>query len=75
MLRQYSREGTTVQEREIMRQLFESCESHRPKVFKLAAEIAESNEEIEEGPNLGKHLKCVLEYCFYFFASLQLTYW
>lgn len=54
MLKQYAPRSSTSTEREIMRQLFDSCEQHRPRVFKLAAEIAESNIETEEGPNLGK---------------------
>ena len=53
MLKEYSPDVTTLPEKEIMRQLFESCEQHRPRVFKLAAEVAESNTETEDGPNLG----------------------
>ncbi|GAU88339.1 hypothetical protein RvY_01053 [Ramazzottius varieornatus] len=53
MLKQYSPASSSLQEREIMRQLFDSCELHRPKVFKLAAEMAENtNTETEDGPSL-----------------------
>lgn len=55
MLKHYSADSSTLAERETMRQLFESCEQHRPRVFKLAAEIAESNTETEDGPNLGEY--------------------
>ncbi|OQV15580.1 ADP-ribosylation factor-binding protein GGA1 [Hypsibius exemplaris] len=52
MLKQYSSGSSTLAEREIMRQLFDSCEQHRPRVFKLAAEVVESNTDMEDGPNL-----------------------
>ncbi|XP_055338868.1 ADP-ribosylation factor-binding protein GGA3-like isoform X2 [Paramacrobiotus metropolitanus] len=52
MMKHFSSGSSTLAERETMRQLFETCEQHRPRVFKLAAETAESNTETDDGPNL-----------------------
>ncbi|XP_023227533.1 ADP-ribosylation factor-binding protein GGA1-like [Centruroides sculpturatus] len=48
MLNNYKPEETSNEEKELMKELYESCERLRPKLFKLAGEVDENDEGFED---------------------------
>ncbi|XP_013793382.2 ADP-ribosylation factor-binding protein GGA3-like, partial [Limulus polyphemus] len=46
MLHNYQSKETSAEENELMTELFDSCERLRPKLFKLAGELDEKDEDL-----------------------------
>lgn len=62
MLNNYKPEETSSEEKELMKELYESCERLRPKLFKLAGEVDENDEGFDDLLKANDELTAVINH-------------